>query len=62
VEKFASAENKGGYANFHRIAPQVSYHSNVSWVIAKRLRWSCPPTRVPCWRLHFTIIGLQGDR
>ena len=33
-----SAQNEGGYANFHWIAPKIGYHSNVHWAIAKRRR------------------------
>ena len=40
----ASAQKKGGYADFRRIAPKIGYHSNIHWAIVKaRSDWSYRP-------------------
>ena len=46
---------KVGYANFHRFAPKIGYHSTIASAIAKRGKdWLCPPVCVLtlkiCWR------------
>jgi len=46
----ASTQNGDGYANFHRFAPKIGYHSNVPWAIAKKSNWSCLPIYVLFWK------------